>query len=125
MTRRRNSAKARRVCFLAHSREDRMGVYLACHCCGRRIDAVRESQRWRADHIRRWAEGGEDEPENLWPICTDCDREKAPNDARQVAKGKRQRDRRYGLKKQALPFPGSRASKWKRHMDGTVSRRDI
>lgn len=94
--RRRDSVKARRICFETHRWEDKAGKWrLTCHVCKCTIDPIRRGD-WRADHIRRWAEGGEDTPENIWPICIGCDvTEKAPNDTREVAKGKRVRDATY------------------------------
>lgn len=94
--RRRDSVKARRICYMAHRWENEAGRWrLTCHVCKVAIDPIRR-QDWRADHIRRWAEGGEDTPENLHPICTVCDVQgKAPHDTSEVAKGKRVRDSLY------------------------------
>ena len=94
--RRRDSVKARRICYEAHRWEDANGRWrLTCHLCKGTIDPILKNS-WRADHIRRYAEGGEDTPENLHPICTHCDvTEKAPHDTSEVAKGKRVRDALY------------------------------
>jgi hypothetical protein len=90
-----------------------------CHVGKHPIDPVRD--KWRADHIRRWAEGGEDTPENLWPICLKCDvEEKAPDDTREVAKGKRVYEQTYGIRQSKGSF---RNSKWRRKVNGeTVPR---
>jgi hypothetical protein len=121
--RRRDSVKARRIVFEHHKWANDAGQWrLTCHMNGCVIDPTRRNS-WRADHIRRWAEGGEDTPENLRPICTTCDvTEKAPNDTREVAKGKRIRDLTY-IGKRGRPMPGSKASGWRKRMDGTVERR--
>lgn len=100
MTRRRDSLKARRITFETHKWKDHVGRWrLTCHLNKCVIDPTLGST-WRADHIRRWAEGGEDTPENLWPICKHCDQtEKAPKDTSEVAKGKRVYERHYGIRR--------------------------
>lgn len=92
----RNSARARRVCFEAHRHDGPLGKgrYLTCHECKCEIDVVKTPSGWRADHNVHWANGGEDTPENLWPICLGCDAGvggKAADDTTKIAKGKRQR----------------------------------
>lgn len=97
----RNTTKARRICLEAHKWVGPLGRhYLTCHVCRSMIDPVR--QEWRADHIRRYAEDGEDTAENLFPICIDCDAGvggKAARDTSEVAHGKRAADRHYGVKR--------------------------
>ena len=118
----RDSTKARRICFDTHKKTDDRGVHMICHLHGCRIDPIRT--RWRADHIRRHAEGGLETAENLWPICEICDREdKAPDDTSEVAKGKRVYEQNYGIRVSRNPMPGSKRSVFKKHMDGRVSRR--
>lgn len=122
MSQNRNSTKARRTCFDTHKKQDAQGIHMVCHWCKQRIDPVRDE--WRADHTRRHAEGGEESAENLWPIHTSCDvKHKAPQDTREVAKGKRYRDKHYGIRQSKNPMPGSKRSGWKRKMDGTVVKR--
>lgn len=41
------------------------------------------------DHIRRWAEGGDNRPQNLQPLMRADHREKTKTDITEVAKGKR------------------------------------
>lgn len=123
--RRRDSVKARRICFDAHKWANAAGQWrLTCHRCKIVIDPIRKNS-WRADHIRRWAEDGEDTPENLWPICVPCDVQfKAPHDTSEVAKGKAVRDSLYIKNKpKGRPMMGSKASGWRKRMDGTVERR--
>jgi hypothetical protein len=102
MAPRRDSVRARRICFDTHRQQDKMGVFLRCALCLRRIDPVRRSRDWRADHYpTRFADGGEDTPENLRPICIWCDSGtdgKAAQDTREVAKRKRISGRHFGLK---------------------------
>ena len=53
----RNSTRARRICFDAHKITTAEGkIRLPCHVCKRELDPVLDD--WRADHIRRHAEGG-------------------------------------------------------------------
>jgi len=98
MSRKRDSVKARRICFDAHKWADETGrIMLTCHYKKHPINPAREA--WRADHIRRFAEDGEETAENLWPICKRCDvLFKAPKDTKEVAKGKRVGERTYGIK---------------------------
>ena len=126
MTRTRNSAKARRICFEAHRHDGPLGPkrYLTCHVCKCEIDTVCNKSGWHADHIRRWADDGEDTDENVWPICPECHAPKSANDTTEIAKGKRQGANHYGLReKRGAVMPGSKRSKWRKRMDGTVERR--
>lgn len=125
-TERRNSKRARRICLETHLRTDDRGDYMICtcgHCGGMRFNPA--TTDWRADHARRWAEGGRDTPDNIFPIITSHDREhKAPNDTREVAKGKRVRAKHYGVKqRKGPPMPGSRDSGWKKTFNGGWKRR--
>ena len=96
----RNSARDRQIVLDTHLKHDAMGEHMRCHCCGMRFNPA--TTRWRADHIRRVAQGGESTPENLWPILERCDAGpdgKAADDTRWVAKGKRVRARHYGVER--------------------------
>jgi hypothetical protein len=99
----RDSVEARRVCFLTHKRQDSLGIFLVCHRGGCRIDPVRKPGSWRADHYPiRWADGGTNAPENLWPICLICDcgtDGKAAQDTREVAKNKRCFEKHVGIRR--------------------------
>lgn len=103
MAPRRDSVRARRICFDTHKQRDEMGVFLRCYRCDRRIDPVRQSKDWRADHHpKRWADGGEDTPDNLKPICIWCDSGsdgKAAQDTREVAKRKRISEKHFGIRR--------------------------
>ena len=119
----RNSVRARRICFETHKKVDASGrVYMICSCgCSRSFNPA--TTPWRADHAARWAEGGQDTPQNLSPILVSCDAGKggkAAKDTREVAKGKRVKDKHWGIKKSSRPMPGSRRSAFKRKMNGEV-----
>ena len=117
----RNSTRARKICFETHSRSLEGRTVLDCHICTLIMDVVID--RWEADHIRRHAEGGTDHPDNLYPICVPCHRIKSARDTTEVAKGKRYGQKHVGIRRTQRPMAGSRASMFKRHMDGTVSKR--
>lgn len=118
----RDSTRARRITIETHRQFDALTgrAYMICRCgrglrpsCGERIDPARD--RWRAHHNIPWADGGEDTPDNLFPILTSCDQEiTAPEDVRSIAKNKRIRDRRSGARKTSRPMPGNRDSQWKK-----------
>jgi hypothetical protein len=120
----RNSTRARRICFNTHRTTHTLtgATVMICHVCRNYISPATDP--WRADHIKRHAEGGEDTPENLWPICLDCDAGvggKAARDASEVAKGKRTLDAVYRLKEPTGPaLPGTKRSGMKRTIDGRV-----
>lgn len=127
----RDSTRARRITFQTHRQFDAIGhAYMICHCgrglrpsCGQKIDPVRD--RWRAHHNVPWAEGGEDTPDNLFPILELCDVEAtAPEDAARIAKNKRIQDKRSGVLKSKHPMPGSRnhPSGLRKRMSGKVDR---
>jgi hypothetical protein len=111
----RNSSADRKVCLDAHLKHDEMGPYMICHVSGVRFNPA--TTRWRADHIRRHAHGGERSGKNLWPILESVDAGpggKAAQDTREVAKGKRMRSKHFGAKGPKRGFRG-----W-RKMNGEV-----
>ena len=108
--RRRFSAKA----LLAHL----LTFDGRCVDCGHKVGGS-AGLEW--DHEIPLALGGQDIIENLQPLCRPCHRAKTRADQGHIAKAKRQQQRTMGIRKQPRnPLPGSRASKWKRKMDGSV-----
>lgn len=111
----RNSAKARRTCVDTHAWFNLLGrKCLTCHVCKGTIEIWRAPESWRADHIKRHAEGGQETADNLWPICLPCDTGKdgkAAEDTRVVAKGKRIKDKADGVRRTNRPFP-KRVDPW-------------
>ena len=70
--------------------------------------------------------GGSDDPANLQVLCAPCHGTKtAKRDAPQLAKAKRIQARHVGAWRPAEPMRGSRASPWKRRLDGSVVRRQL
>lgn len=113
MKRRMSTTRRARI-FSAHG-----GV---CHICGQTIDGTREA--WDADHIIPLEISGDDTDENLRPAHRAChSRKTATEDAPTIAKAKRVHAKHTGAFKPKSTIPGSRGSKWKRRLDGTVVRR--
>lgn len=92
-----------------------------CHRVGRKI---RVGELWECDHIIALAIGGEHCESNLAPILKDAHKEKTREDVALKAKIYRKKAAHLGLKKSRNPMMGSKASGWKRKMDGTVVKRD-
>lgn len=112
--RRMTETRAARI-FTAHA-----GI---CHICGQKIDGGREA--WEVEHVIALEISRDDSDENLAPAHKSCHRGKTRDDAAAIAKAKRQERRTMGIKRTVRnPLPGSKASKWKRKLDGTVERRD-
>ena len=92
-----------------------------CHITGRKIDP--EMDDWDVEHvIPRWA-GGEDTLENMRPALNEPHVEKTKKEASERAKGTRIINKRQKMQRSKNPMNGSKASGWKRKMDGTVVRR--
>lgn len=90
--------------------------------CGAKIG---DGVRWTADHIVPDALGGLNDAENGQCLCPQCDAEKTgKRDAKHIAKSKRMTQRRAGIGRTVKkPLPGSRASGWKKCINGTWVRR--
>lgn len=116
--RRRSISTRERVAIFERAR----GV---CHICGGRIDGTREA--WEVEHVVPLALGGDENPgsDNLQPAHVGCHARKTAEDAGRIAKAKRLHARHIGAKRPRSVIPGSRASRWKRTIDGrTVLRTD-
>lgn len=111
MTRRRMNTTRRARIFQAAN-----GI---CHLCGQQIDGTRE--RWDADHVIPLEISGDDGDDNLRPAHERCHREKtSKEDVPTIAKCKRVAAKHSGAHKSKSTLPGSKGSKWKRKIDGTV-----
>lgn len=71
------------------------------------------------DHIIPLILGGEHRETNLQWICIPCHKAKTALDVKLKAKVARVQKRHLGIKKPSK-FAGSRDSKWKKRIDGTV-----
>ena len=114
MVRRSWTAKRSLALFEAHD-----GI---CHICGAKIHA---GETWEREHIIPLAMGGADDESNIAPAHVKCHRAKTSNDAAQIAKANRVRAKHFGAKNQRRTVvPGSKASKWKRKLNGLTVLRD-
>jgi len=76
------------------------------------------------DHDKTSAEGGDNSLENAVCLCRNCHAYKTRDDVRRLRKADRQRDKADGVMRPSMnPMPGSKASGWRKRMDGTVERR--
>lgn len=91
-----------------------------CHLCGRPIPA---SDAWILEHLKALINGGENRERNLCLSCSWCKPIKDAADVAEKSATAKVRKKHLGITKSSRPMPGSRASKWKRKMDGSVERR--
>jgi hypothetical protein len=88
-----SSAAERRECFEMNKQADITGrIYLVCHICKGHIWPSR-GDRWEAEHAVPFANGGRE----TLPAHLDCHREKTRRDVSEIAKGKRVRDKHFGI----------------------------
>jgi 5-methylcytosine-specific restriction protein A len=87
-----------------------------CYLSGRRI---KPGDHWDADHIIPLCNGGEHRESNLAPALRSKHREKTAIDVAVKAKNDRVSKRHMGIKKPSR-FPGSRDSRFKKKIDGSV-----
>lgn len=87
-----------------------------CHLSGRKIHP---GEKWEVEHIRALCNGGEHRESNMAPALVLPHREKTKEDRRIKARNDKIRKRHLGIRRKST-MPGSRDSKFKRKMDGTV-----
>lgn len=76
------------------------------------------------DHDKTAEEGGDNDLENCVCLCRMCHKYKTVKDIQRIRKGDRQRDKHDGtFKPSANPVPGSKGTRWRKRMDGTVEER--
>lgn len=98
--------------FLAHDGK--------CQECGVKITG----KRWICDHRIAIINGGANRESNLGPIHGACDKTKTASDVAEKSRVARKRMKSLGIApKKGRPMPGSKASGFRRRMDGTVERR--
>lgn len=88
--------------------------------CGALFDVKTKAQ---FDHISPLWLGGENREANLQALCRPCHTKKTATEATVRGKVNRLRSAKVEPKKKGRPMMGSKASGWKRKMDGTLERR--
>ena len=91
-----------------------------CDTCGRKIAA---GEKWTLEHRKALINGGQNREANMGVTCAWCLPGKNAEDVAEKARIGRKRSKHLGVRKSSRPIPGSKASGWHKHMDGTVSRR--
>lgn len=91
-----------------------------CAISGRKIQSF---EKWECDHRVALINGGEHRESNLQPVLVAAHRAKTRADVAEKSTVARKRAKHLGLHKPKSTIPGSRGSKWKRRLDGTVVRR--
>ena len=87
-----------------------------CFLSGRKI---RVGEQWDCDHAVALINGGEHRESNLVPVLRGKHREKTKADVAEKSRVYRKRSAHLGIKKPSR-FPGSRDSKFKKRIDGSV-----
>lgn len=92
-----------------------------CHLSGR---TIRPGDAWDCDHVVALINGGQHRERNLAPALRIKHREKTAQDVAEKSKVYRKQAAHLGVKlRKGRPMPGSKASGFKRKMNGTVERR--
>lgn len=92
-----------------------------CCLCGGKILV---GQRWIDEHIKPLWRDGDNDLANRAPAHVKCASVKTHEiEATERAKSRRVAQKHFGAARSRNPMPGSKASKWKKKMDGTVERR--
>ena len=94
-----------------------------CPLSGQRIRGDAETH---CDHITPLKDGGKNVESNLQIVLAKYHRAKTGAENSERAKVKKKAKAAYGFKeKPTRPMPGSKASGWKKCMDGSVVRRSV
>ena len=92
-----------------------------CDGCGGRLYVG----KFAYDHDNPDGLTGDPTLENCRVLCTACHSVKTTTqDVPRIAKAKRREAKHIGAKAPRNPMPGSKHSRWRKRMDGTVERRD-
>lgn len=92
-----------------------------CYLSGRVIST---GDKWDCEHIIALANGGEHRESNLAPALTEPHKDKTKKDRKTQSYIYKVKKRHLGLKKpKGRPLMGTKASGWKKKLDGTVIKR--
>lgn len=86
-----------------------------CGLTGRKITPA---DQWDVDHTVALINGGENRESNLRPVLRAAHRVKTAEDVKLKAKVDRVRKKHLGISQAKATLAGSKASKWKRTIDG-------
>jgi 5-methylcytosine-specific restriction enzyme A len=110
MTKRKSFTDAQRLKIFLHHKGE-------CHLCKRKIAP---GEAWEVEHDKAKGLQGTDDLPNTKPAHIDCHAHKTRQDVAIMRKADRQGKKHLGLRKSRNPLPGSRGSKFRKRMDGTV-----
>ena len=91
-----------------------------CGLCRRRI---RAGDKWTLEHVKALINGGENVESNLDVTCSWCLPEKNAADVAEKSTIYRKRRKHLGVKPKSRPMLGTKASGWKKPMNGPGERR--
>ena len=92
-----------------------------CHLCGGRIQV---GEAWEVSHDTPLELLGADDDANRKPAHKKCHRDHtAAVDLPNIARAKRREAKHIGAKRSSRPMPGSKASGWRKPMNGPPVRR--
>lgn len=92
-----------------------------CYICKK---AIHSGEYWQCDHIAALINSGENRESNLAPACRNCCYGKTAEDLAIKKRTAKIAKKAYlRLKPKGRPMMGTRASGWRKRMDGTVERR--
>ena len=95
-----------------------------CGNCGQRLVLKGGNPVCVDEHLNPLWRGGSNDLSNRELWCNPCTKPKTQKEAKERGKVKRTRDKYIGaFKRKGKPMDGSRDSPFKKHMDGSVSRR--
>lgn len=92
-----------------------------CGLCGIKIKA---GELWRDEHMRALGLLGTNDWDNRAPVHVACARQKDKEDLPRIAKAKRVYAKHIGAHRSRNPVPGSKGSKFRKKMNGTVEIRE-
>ena len=96
-----------------------------CACCTRPIGGP---ILWQTDHIIAIINGGKNSESNLQPLCLTCHQDKTGSDIREKSMIYAKKLKHYNIKpgywkRRYRALIGTKASGWRKRMDGTLERR--
>jgi 5-methylcytosine-specific restriction enzyme A len=92
-----------------------------CQCCTAKLFPGNIEYH----HDKECTYGGSNDSGNCIVLCRACHSAITRKRTAAIAKSNRVRAGHLGIKRTSRPMPGSRASGWRKRMDGTVERRPL